>query len=99
MICSVCGIGSAYEAFGPAERAVLAATDDVVRDGAVSAESWAACEHEFGADQAVLDRTCHRDRRVANGRVDPAQPGGSVGGRRGELAAGRSTAVGEQHEP
>jgi alkylhydroperoxidase family enzyme len=43
-----------HEAFGPAERAVLAATDDVVRDGAVSAESWAACEREFGADQAVL---------------------------------------------
>jgi alkylhydroperoxidase family enzyme len=44
----------AYEAFGPAERAVLAATDDVVRDGAVGAESWAACEREFGADPALL---------------------------------------------
>lgn len=44
----------AYPAFGPAERAVLAATDDVVRNGAVSAESWAACEREFGADPAVL---------------------------------------------
>ena len=43
----------AYETFGPAERAVLAATDDVVRDGAVSAESWSACQHEF-ADPAVL---------------------------------------------
>jgi alkylhydroperoxidase family enzyme len=43
-----------YDAFGPAERAVLAATDDVVRDGAVSAESWAACERAFGADHAVL---------------------------------------------
>jgi alkylhydroperoxidase family enzyme len=42
------------QAFGPAERAVLAATDDVVREGAVSAESWAACEREFGADHAVL---------------------------------------------
>jgi alkylhydroperoxidase family enzyme len=40
--------------FGSAERAVLAATDDVVRKGAVSAESWAACKQEFGADQAVL---------------------------------------------
>jgi alkylhydroperoxidase family enzyme len=40
-------------AFGPAERAVLAATDDVVRNGAVSAESWAACEREF-SDPAVL---------------------------------------------
>ena len=44
----------AHQAFGPAERAVLAATDDVVRDGALSADSWAACEREFGADQAVL---------------------------------------------
>src|ERR1700744_4721070 len=44
----------AYQAFGPAERAVLAATDDVVRHGAVSAESWAACEREFGPDHAVL---------------------------------------------
>ena len=44
----------AYQAFGPAERAVLAATDDMVRDSAVSAESWAACEREFGADKAVL---------------------------------------------
>jgi alkylhydroperoxidase family enzyme len=44
----------AYQAFGPAERAVLAATDDVVRDGAVSAESWAACQRELGADPALL---------------------------------------------
>ncbi|MGH3577206.1 MAG: carboxymuconolactone decarboxylase family protein [Mycobacterium sp.] len=44
----------AYDAFGPAERAALAATDDVVRDGAVGADSWAACEREFGGDQAVL---------------------------------------------
>jgi alkylhydroperoxidase family enzyme len=44
----------AYAGFGPAERAVLAATDDVVRDGAVGAESWAACEREFGADPALL---------------------------------------------
>jgi len=43
-----------YQAFGPAERAVLAATDDVVHDGVVSAESWAACQREFGADPAVL---------------------------------------------
>jgi alkylhydroperoxidase family enzyme len=42
-----------YGGFGPTERAVLAATDDVVRDGAVGAESWAACEREF-SDPAVL---------------------------------------------
>jgi alkylhydroperoxidase family enzyme len=44
----------AHEAFGPAERAVLAATDDVVREGVVSAESWTACERALGADRAVL---------------------------------------------
>jgi alkylhydroperoxidase family enzyme len=43
-----------YNGFGPAERAVLAATDDVVGDGAVSAASWAACERELGADRTVL---------------------------------------------
>lgn len=44
----------AYPGFGNAERAVLAATDDVVRDGVVGDESWAACQREFGADHAVL---------------------------------------------
>ncbi|WP_156764060.1 carboxymuconolactone decarboxylase family protein [Mycobacterium sp. 852002-50816_SCH5313054-b] len=43
-----------YDGFGPAERAVLAATDDVVRDGAVSAASWAACSRELHSDTAVL---------------------------------------------
>ena len=43
-----------YKGFGPVERAVLAATDDVVRDGAVSEQSWATCKRELGADQAVL---------------------------------------------
>lgn len=43
-----------YNGFGPTERAVLAATDDVVRDGAVSEESWAACRQVFGADQPLL---------------------------------------------
>jgi alkylhydroperoxidase family enzyme len=44
----------AHQSFGPAERAVLAATDDVVRDGAVSAASWSACQRELGTDPAVL---------------------------------------------
>lgn len=43
-----------HAGFGPAERAVLAATDDVVRDGAVSRQSWTACERELGGDTAVL---------------------------------------------
>ena len=44
----------AHSGFGPVERAVLAASDDVVRDGAVSGDSWAACERELGPDPAVL---------------------------------------------
>lgn len=44
----------AYTGFGPAERAVLAATDDVVHDGAVSADSWSACERELHSDRTVL---------------------------------------------
>jgi alkylhydroperoxidase family enzyme len=44
----------AHNGFGPTENAVLAATDDVMSDGAVSAETWAACERELGRDPAVL---------------------------------------------
>jgi alkylhydroperoxidase family enzyme len=44
----------AHRAFGSAERAVLSATDDVVRHGAVGAQSWAACTAEFGNDPALL---------------------------------------------
>ncbi|MDT5139149.1 MAG: hypothetical protein QOG19_1434 [Mycobacterium sp.] len=43
-----------YDGFGPAERAVLAATDDIVRGGAVSGTSWAACERELSSDTTVL---------------------------------------------
>ncbi|MBV8789546.1 MAG: carboxymuconolactone decarboxylase family protein [Mycobacterium sp.] len=43
-----------HDQFGSTERAVLAATDDVVRDGAVSATSWAACEREFEGNSTVL---------------------------------------------
>ncbi|MBW0017760.1 MAG: carboxymuconolactone decarboxylase family protein [Mycobacterium sp.] len=43
-----------YNGFGAVERAVLAATDDIVRDGAVSAQSWAACERELRWDTMAL---------------------------------------------
>jgi alkylhydroperoxidase family enzyme len=43
-----------HDGFGEVERAVLAAADEVVRDGAVSARTWAVCERELGADSAVL---------------------------------------------
>jgi alkylhydroperoxidase family enzyme len=45
---------ASYKGFGPTERAVLVATDDVVRDGVVSDQSWAACRAAFGSDHAVL---------------------------------------------
>lgn len=43
-----------YNGFGPVERAVLAATDDVVRDGVVGSAAWAACERELDSDTTVL---------------------------------------------
>jgi alkylhydroperoxidase family enzyme len=43
-----------HNGFGDAERAVLAATDEVVRDGAVSQETWTVCERELGSNSAVL---------------------------------------------
>jgi alkylhydroperoxidase family enzyme len=42
------------DAFDSRARAVLAATDEVVHDGAISAKTWAACERELGPDPAVL---------------------------------------------
>lgn len=44
-----------HNGFGPAERAVLAATDDMVRTGAVSAESWEVCRRELKTDAALLE--------------------------------------------
>jgi alkylhydroperoxidase family enzyme len=40
--------------FGAAERAVLAATDETLRDGTISDETWAACQHALPRDPAVL---------------------------------------------
>ena len=39
---------------GPAERAVLAATDDIVESGAMSDATWQACVSALGDDPAVL---------------------------------------------
>lgn len=44
----------AHRAFGPTERAVLAATDEVVSDGALSRGTWDACERQLGGDVAVM---------------------------------------------
>jgi len=40
--------------FGPAERAVLAATDETIVDGAISAPTWQACVDHVSADDRVL---------------------------------------------
>lgn len=44
----------AHTSFGPAERAVLAATDELVGEGAVSAATWELCARHLGSDSAVL---------------------------------------------
>ena len=43
-----------YEGFGPAEHAVLSATDEALSTGAVTRETWAACEAALGDDAQVL---------------------------------------------
>jgi len=40
--------------FGPAERAVLAATDETIIDGAISAATWRACLDHVSDDHRVL---------------------------------------------
>jgi len=44
----------ACDRFGPAERAVLAATDETLADGAVSAGTWQACVDHVSDDPQVL---------------------------------------------
>ena len=76
--------------FGPTEQAVLAATDDVVRDGEVSEQSWAACRQSFGADQAMLVElvTAISAWRMVASILQ--QLAGAAGRRRGGLAARRA---------
>lgn len=45
----------ATDGFGPAERAVLTATDETLRDGRISDETWAACTEHLGDDAARLE--------------------------------------------
>ncbi len=44
----------AHEAFGPADRAVLAATDETLADGAVGPATWQACVDHVSDDPQVL---------------------------------------------
>ncbi len=43
-----------YEGFGPAERAALAATDEVLRDGALSEATWLDCARTVSGEPEVL---------------------------------------------
>ncbi len=44
-----------HAAFGPAERAVLAATDETLESGAISAATWRACEAELDSAESRLE--------------------------------------------
>ena len=46
--------GPDHPRFGPAERAVLAATDQTLATGAVSAATWQACRRHVSQDQRAL---------------------------------------------
>ncbi len=41
--------------FGPAERAVLAATDDTLERGAISPETWRECRAHVGGTEELLE--------------------------------------------
>lgn len=43
-----------HEPFGPAERAVLAATDETLRSGTISDATWQACSEHVSSDPQVL---------------------------------------------
>lgn len=44
-----------HEGFGPAERAVLAATDEVLATGEVSPATWSECEAHVGGTEELLE--------------------------------------------
>ncbi|MGZ8764800.1 MAG: carboxymuconolactone decarboxylase family protein [Acidimicrobiia bacterium] len=46
---------AAQDSFGPAERAVLAATDETLSDGVVSEATWRTCEEHAGGTDALLE--------------------------------------------
>jgi alkylhydroperoxidase family enzyme len=41
--------------FGAVERAVLAATDEILATGAISSDTWALCQTHLGSPQACLE--------------------------------------------
>lgn len=45
----------AHGGFGPAERAVLAATDETLETGTISAATWADCERHVGGPAELIE--------------------------------------------
>lgn len=45
----------ASDRLGPAERAVLAATDETLEDGTISDATWAACVEHVGGDAQLIE--------------------------------------------
>lgn len=44
-----------YAGFGPAERAVLAATDETLETGTIGAATWAECESHVGGARELIE--------------------------------------------
>lgn len=44
-----------YAGFGPAERAVLAATDETLETGTISAATWTECERHVGGPTELIE--------------------------------------------
>jgi len=44
-----------HAAYGAAERAVLAATDETIEAGTISPETWQACRDCLGSDEALIE--------------------------------------------
>ena len=45
----------AHPGFGPADRAVLAATDETLQDGTISSATWVECERHVGGEEELIE--------------------------------------------
>ncbi len=80
---------SVCDGFGPAERAVLSATDDSLATGTISDESWAACAEVLGGEGELIGLVAV----IGNWMLflePPPHPQGAPGRRRRALVARRS---------
>jgi alkylhydroperoxidase family enzyme len=63
--------------FGDAERAVLAATDETLADGTISAETWEACTRVLATDEERLELVVPLEDGVAPWPPDGVAPSAS----------------------